>query len=183
MIWLLVLAVGALGEHVSTASPSGAGMTPTTLSDALMVQSLPTVSSFVSTEPPPAGRAPTESRGENFRRVPPFRDPAKTSGGRAAGPEPLGPNSGSLHVDLMMESHNLTETPSSTTATQSGSLGAASLLERKLAMALNSSDDMAGNSVCNISLQCPTCTSWTENLGDLQDWPGRAHAACLRARD
>ena len=37
MIGLLILAVGALGEHVSTASlASGAGITPATLSDALI---------------------------------------------------------------------------------------------------------------------------------------------------
>jgi hypothetical protein len=162
MIWLLVLALGALGGPVS-----GAEVTPffgaTTLTGASAVPSSPTVPSFLGTEPP------TESRGENVRRDPPFRDPTKTSGGRAAGSEPLGPKSGSLahQVGPMMkddESHNnLTETPSRTAATPS----AATLLERKLVWAPNSSEDVAGSLVCNISLQCPACTSpFTENLGD-----------------
>jgi hypothetical protein len=58
MIWLLVLALGALGEPVPTVQPaSGAGMTPALLSDALPVPSSPTVHSFLGTEPPPP---PTE---------------------------------------------------------------------------------------------------------------------------
>ena len=162
MIWLLVLALGALGEPASTAlSASGAAAT---------ISRAPTVVQSSPTVPPLLGRPelPTESRGENVRRDPPFRDPTNTFGGSAAGPEPLGPNSGSLahQVDLMMESHNLMETPSSTTATPR----AATLLEYKFAQP-NSSGGVAvlapGNSVCNISLQCPTCTSPdTQHLGD-----------------
>ena len=133
MIWLLVLALGALGEPVSTAlSASGAATNPATLSRApTVVPSSPTVPPFLGRpEPPGEGRNPTESRGDNARLDRPLRDPSETSGGRAAGPGPLGANPGSLigqQVDLMMESHNRTETPSNTTATPR----AATLLEYK----------------------------------------------------